>query len=121
MSFLLYRRKAKKNDKNQANGDQMSVDVICPKCGHEHVHQTNVVVGIRDHEDSDTGLTVYVSNGTYSNGNKFDPKVDTTKTTEAVYSRRYSTKITFECEQCKSKFSHLFEQHAGRTLMSIEL
>jgi transposase-like protein len=98
----------------------MNVEVICPHCGHDHTHQTEVTVSVRDHEDSETGLTAIISNNNALNGNDYQPTIIQENKYNG-YSRRYCTKIKMICEQCERTFSHIYSQRTGTTLAWIEL
>lgn len=87
-------------------------EVHCPGCaaGDGYLHQGDVRVQIRDHEDSH-GTRVEVAS---------DGAVTVSRIEDGFVGRRDDLRIRFYCESCAHEYYLVIWQHKGRTYMCWE-
>jgi hypothetical protein len=92
-------------------GGEFSV-LDCPLCGESLLHQRDVTVFTRAHEDGPVTRSSIPSNG--------DLPFDCVRGNPAPDNpsdRRQGLRIAFECEQCADKLSLCIAQRKGETLI----
>jgi hypothetical protein len=82
--------------------------LVCPACGHTNLHQIEVVVVMRRHEDEPEPLTVHVD------------RAGMTAMRAEGGGRRHMTRIRFRCEHCPHLSCLELLQHKGETFVSLK-
>lgn len=89
------------------NGFNGSVDLECPRCGGNYMHQGNVEVFMRK-EDAETGNHALVEADRVT--------VDRVMAGNPS-SRRQGVTIEFQCEDCEEPLGLAIVQHKGQTFL----